>query len=763
MTIEAAASEQSYACDGVTTTFAIPFPFDTSGDLKVILTDSGGTAAVLSSGYSVAGGGGSTGTITTTTAYAAGNTLTVLDDPARTQTADYTDNDSFPADVHEAALDRNTRLAKRLYQLIKQCLRVSDGDPQRDSGMTLPTVASRKGKFLRFNSTTGAIEVADVSTTVGAISQSIIAALLYPQSTGEAAAGATPTDYSGTYVDVLRFGATGDGSTDDSASVQRALDVSLLTGQRVHFPSRNRNGQTVYRCNGVRVYANTHVTADHGVIIEKNGGAAFTNIFNATSTLGTATALTANGTKGASSVVVTSNSGLSVGQLVLIRDATYKFSTSGRNLELNEIDGIAGTTITLRNRLIGNYATASTAELVPVTTPARKIKFENVQCRVPSGGTGGAFYFQEAYDCDVVNSGCVGMEDQGGVQTWRSAYIRIRGGRYADGQNQSTAGKGYGISFGEASHHCQAIGVQTTNVRENAFGANVRHSQFIDCIAVGSYDNGFNSHANGVEDCDVVNCSVYSSRSFGFVAGFTGSNAADKRIRFINCRSYDSGSYGFWTGADVGRENEDIEFIDCVAIRPGVTSGNNYGFLISRCTRPKVINPRVIGSSANVRAGGIFEVCTDAYLKGGEVRDVTSGWGWIHQQCTGVTIEGLRIQDVGSNQGVYGPATASTKVVVRNCRVNNDTPFTKNSGDIVEGIEYDTKRQSNRGAASSVADGGTITHGLVSTPTNVRCTTSVAGEFVSVTSVGSSTFTVAIKKHDNTAGTSQTVHWEAEV
>ena len=103
------------------------------------------------------------------------------------------------------------------------------------------------------------------------------------------------------------------------------------------------------------------------------------------------------------------------------------------------------------------------------------------------------------------------------------------------------------------------------------------------------------------------------------------------------------------------------------------------------------------------------------------------------------------------------------KVVVRNCRVNNDTPFTKNSGDIVEGIEYDTKRQSNRGAASSVADGGTITHGLVSTPTNVRCTTSVAGEFVSVTSVGGSTFTVAIKKHDNTAGTSQTVHWEAEV
>lgn len=763
MTIEAAASERSYSCDGVTTTFAIPFPFDTVADLKVILADSGGTAAVLGSGYSVTGGGGSSGTLTTSTAYASGYTLTVLDDPERTQTADYTDNDSFPAEVHEAALDRSTRLSKRLYQLIKQCLRVSDGDPARDTGMVAPPVASRKGKFLRFNSSTGALEVADVSTTVGAISKSIIAALLYPQALGESAAGVTPTEYAGTYIDVTRFGAVGDGSTDDSAAVQRAMNVSLITGTRVHFPSQNRNGLTVYCCNGITVYENANVTADEGVVIEKNGGAAFSHIFDCISTLGTATALTANGTKGATSVTVTSATGLSVGQLVMIRDATYKFSTSGRNLELNEIASIVGTTITLSNRLIGNYATASTAELVPVTSARRRIKFENVRCRIPSGQTGGAFYFEQAYDCDVINCKVSGMKDQGAVQTWRAAYIRISGGHFYDGQDQSTPGSGYGIAFGEASHHCLARGVQTTNVRENAFGANVRHSQFIDCSSVSPYDNGFNSHANGVEDCDVVNCSVYSSRSFGFIAGFTGSNAADKRVRFINCRSYDSGSYGFWSGADAGRENEDIEFIDCVAVRPGVSTANNYGFLISRCTRPKAINCRVIGSSANVRAGLIFEICTDAYMKGGEVRDVTSGWGVIHQQCTGVFIEGVRIQDVGSNQGVYGPATASTKVIVRNCKVNNDTPFTKNSGDVVEGIEYDTKRQGNRGAQAAATDGSTISHGLVTTPTNVRCTASVAGEFVSVTALSGSTFTVAIKKHDNTAGTSQTVYWEAEV
>lgn len=63
--------------------------------------------------------------------------------------------------------------------------------------------------------------------------------------------------------------------------------------------------------------------------------------------------------------------------------------------------------------------------------------------------------------------------------------------------------------------------------------------------------------------------------------------------------------------------------------------------------------------------------------------------------------------------------------------------------------------------ATSVADGGTITHGFSAAPSSVRVTPSVAGEFVSVTAVGATTFTVAIKKHDNTAGTTQTIYWDA--
>jgi hypothetical protein len=69
-------------------------------------------------------------------------------------------------------------------------------------------------------------------------------------------------------------------------------------------------------------------------------------------------------------------------------------------------------------------------------------------------------------------------------------------------------------------------------------------------------------------------------------------------------------------------------------------------------------------------------------------------------------------------------------------------------------------RYTNQGATASVADGGTITHGLApGTPTGVTATGSVAGEIVSVTAKGSTTFTVAIKKPDGTAGTPQTIYW----
>ncbi len=99
----------------------------------------------------------------------------------------------------------------------------------------------------------------------------------------------------------------------------------------------------------------------------------------------------------------------------------------------------------------------------------------------------------------------------------------------------------------------------------------------------------------------------------------------------------------------------------------------------------------------------------------------------------------------------------------------HDNDFMSSTNPVVTKIGAATVVQRNKAwtteavGATSVANGGTITHGLSATPTKVRCTCSVSGEMVSVTALGSSTFTVAIIKNDGSGGTTQTIYWAAEV
>jgi len=66
------------------------------------------------------------------------------------------------------------------------------------------------------------------------------------------------------------------------------------------------------------------------------------------------------------------------------------------------------------------------------------------------------------------------------------------------------------------------------------------------------------------------------------------------------------------------------------------------------------------------------------------------------------------------------------------------------------------------GATASVADGGTISHGLFTTPTYVLCTPTVINEVCSISAKGTTTFTVQLQKTtDQSSGTSQTIYWRA--
>ncbi len=106
---------------------------------------------------------------------------------------------------------------------------------------------------------------------------------------------------------------------------------------------------------------------------------------------------------------------------------------------------------------------------------------------------------------------------------------------------------------------------------------------------------------------------------------------------------------------------------------------------------------------------------------------------------TGLLIENNTLSNAGNADPINNLAT--TGAVIRN-----------NFG-------YKTEAE----GATSVADGGTITHGLIKAPTRVVVTGSVASQIVSVTALGATTFTVTIKTTAGGAGTTQTVYWRAMV
>ena len=76
--------------------------------------------------------------------------------------------------------------------------------------------------------------VVDVSDTSGsaegtskyAQAVNAIGKVLYPITSAETSAGVTPTDYTKEPGNVLRYGAVGDGVTDDYAAIMRAVSVS---------------------------------------------------------------------------------------------------------------------------------------------------------------------------------------------------------------------------------------------------------------------------------------------------------------------------------------------------------------------------------------------------------------------------------------------------------------------------------------------------------------------------------------------------------
>ena len=263
MTVETSTSRVQYATNGTTGPWSVPFYFLADADLRVVYADSTGaeTELVLTTDYSVTGAANPAGgAVSTVASYGSGGTITVVRELEALQPTDYADTDAFPAASLERNLDRLTMLAQQQAEVSARSIVLPVSD---ESSVTIPSAAERASKLFAFDASGDLALVAptsgDATDLALDLSSSSVAAkgaallgyspaiaygagigqflnYTFGRTAAEIAASVTPTAYQYRPGDVRRYGAVADGTTNDKAAVQAAMDQFGYGGAPVYLP-----------------------------------------------------------------------------------------------------------------------------------------------------------------------------------------------------------------------------------------------------------------------------------------------------------------------------------------------------------------------------------------------------------------------------------------------------------------------------------------------------------------------------------------------
>ena len=154
MSVSSTTTKVSYSGDGSQTVFAYTFKIFADADLRVIERASNGTETVktLTTDYTVSGAGtDGGGNVTFVTAPASGVTVIIKRNLGLTQGTDYIDNDPFPAESHEDALDRLTFIAQNIQEQVDRCIKASETNTLSGAEFTIGA-SDRANKIFAFDS-----------------------------------------------------------------------------------------------------------------------------------------------------------------------------------------------------------------------------------------------------------------------------------------------------------------------------------------------------------------------------------------------------------------------------------------------------------------------------------------------------------------------------------------------------------------------------------------------------------------------------------
>ena len=235
MTVTALVTRNDITATASQTSFTYTFRVLAATDMDVYQN-----GVLLSSGYTVNDVGNTTGgTVVLDSGVPVGQIVSLVLAMPLDRTTNYQNSGKFLADDVNEDFDKIYIGAVQNENEGGRSLRLKDVEPPTAGvDMTIPLKDDRKGKYLSFNSVTGAPEV--VAGTGGSVTD---ASLVNYTPAGTGAVVTTVQTELREFVSVKDFGAKGDGVTDDTAAIQLALNAAnnktLLFNEGTYLVSKS--------------------------------------------------------------------------------------------------------------------------------------------------------------------------------------------------------------------------------------------------------------------------------------------------------------------------------------------------------------------------------------------------------------------------------------------------------------------------------------------------------------------------------------------